>query len=80
MRFEVRRDGGPGNCLADVAGNVARHLMASVDGPATGHPHMDGDELAGSCLAGLEFVELQSGFLMGLKDALHGSLVLGQEG
>ena len=54
--------------------------VASVHGPVTGHQHVDGDELAGAGLAGLEFVELHPAFLVGLEDPLHCGLVLGGEG
>jgi hypothetical protein len=41
---------------------------------------VDGDELAGAGLAGLEFVESHPAFLVGLEDPSHCGLVLSGEG
>ena len=55
--LEVGGDGSVGEGLSDVAGDVAGLLVAAVHRPASGHQHVDGDELAGAGLPGLEFVE-----------------------
>ncbi len=78
--FKVGADGSVRQSQADVAGNAACRLVATVHRPVTGYLHMQEDELAGSGLAGLEVVELDSRFLMGLQDALHGRLVLSRKG
>ncbi len=78
--FKVGADGSVGQSLADVAGDAACRLMATLHCPVTGYLHVQEDELAGSGLAGLEVVELDSRFLMGLQDALHGRLVLSRKG
>ncbi len=80
LGLEVCDDEGPGEGLADVAGDAARDLVAAVDGPVAGDLDVQRDELAGAGLAGLEFVELDAGFLVGVQDALCGGLVLGGQG